>query len=133
MTLALVLPLLSACKSDEKKADELQSSYIEATCRLYSEQACVDAVTAECGFALSFESQEDCELFFALFGSSCAIGEVLLEHEDDADACIAQLEGWACGTDPVCDENGAFLPEQGDCAAISAALSTACDDGDSGT
>ena len=126
----LALPVHLACKSDEKRAEELQQRYVEAACRLYVEPECLTNTTDTCGFSLSFESQTDCELFFALVGASCSIGETLLQDEDAADACIAYMDAWDCSTEDICDADGNYLPEGGDCASTSAALALACNSGD---
>lgn len=123
----LPLSLATGCKNDEEKAADLQSDYYTAVCRLYSEPACVQSMEDSCGFTLSFDSSADCVMFMTLFtDAECDLGAVLLEHEDDATACIDSMESFDCATEDICGADGEFLDQAGDCAAITAAVEQAC-------
>lgn len=127
------LALSAGCKNDEEKAAELQTDYFEAVCRLYSEPACVQSMEETCGFSISFDSSADCLMFMTLFmDAECELGTVLLENEDDANACIDSIEAFDCATDQMCGAEGEFFDQVGECAAITAAIEQACPDGTTG-
>lgn len=133
LVLASIL-LLGACKSEEEQQDELRDDYLGAVCRIYSEPACIDNMSEHCGFSISFDSQSECLQFMLLFmDPSCDMGASLLAEEDAARSCLSELEGYDCSAEPLCNDDGEFLPEQaGDCATVTQALEADCPTGDTG-
>jgi len=128
LALLLVLPLLSGCTSKEQKAADLQSSYYDAVCRLYSDETCVQNMSDTCGMSLSFDTPADCVGFltFAQAQSGCDVASVLADNEDLVNACLDQIDAWDCNSQDQCDDQGNYMPDQGDCAALSAAIDLAC-------
>ena len=130
------LVTIGACgPSEEKQIEqgrELKSEYLEAMCRLYVEEACIEQSSEECGFSIEFDSVSDCRAFFSLF-ASCdneALGLALYEIESDVDACIAQLDAFECGgSEPLCTDEGDASPAvTGPCAEVSAAYDAHCEE-----
>ncbi|MCK6506048.1 hypothetical protein L6R53_22145 [Myxococcota bacterium] len=128
--LAALLPSLAlavGCKNEEEKAADLESAYLDAICRLYSEPACVDNMSDTCGFSISFDTAADCKMFMVMFmDPECDMGGVLLENQDAAEACIEQIDSFDCAAEDVCAEDGTYTPEAGDCLEVSAAIAQAC-------
>lgn len=130
---ALLLPLaLVACKSDEKKAEDLKDEYFDEICRLYSDADCIQNQEDSCGGSLSFDSVSDCKTFLILFGGSCDYEGAIAADIDGAEACIDQVAGWDCATQPICDDQGNFAPEAGACGDLNDAIEETCETGDTG-
>mgnify|MGYP000908347237 CR=1 FL=1 len=123
------LLLAAACStgpSEEEQAEDLRTRYFDGLCRLYSEPVCISNAEESCFGTISFDSQSECVSFFAFFGGSCDFATIFAEDLDSATACVEQIEGWACETEPICEEDGSFAVEGGACATTTAAVEAAC-------
>lgn len=129
--IAVMIALLacSGGKDAEEQAQELRSRYLDATCRLYSDETCVSNAEGSCPITLSFDSHDECMQFFAFFGAGCDFEAAFAEDLDNAEACVEQLETWDCESEPICDEDGAIRLDEGPCAAVNEAIDRHCDSG----
>ena len=131
----LAIPALLVCgcpKVADDQGRSLWNEYTSALCRLYTEEACVDAQSDSCGASLSFDTVGDCADFFDLAMAGCdGRYEALAEGEDLVFSCVDQLDAFDCaGDEPFCDGEESIV-SSGDCAALDDLLSRTCG-GDTG-
>lgn len=110
------------------KGDSLRSDYLYSECRFYTEQACVDAASDECGGGLAFDDMADCLDTLEASTAACDDIDASLEAaRADVEACMAQLDAFECGgEEPVCDSSGDPIMSTDACAPVQALFDEAC-------
>lgn len=123
---ASLLLLFAGCRP----AAPLLDQYLTASCRLLTEETCLDSQDGSCSYTLAYADVEGCiRDQHRQMGRQCvqdAEAALLGLEPGGLELCLDELDDLSCSDEDVCDPSPAFVT--GACAPIYAAVETACGD-----